>query len=131
MDADQFARIQDAFARQGRTIDNSEDALRYLETRGADGVTFNADTILVRPDASPSTVFEELIHATQHRTGRFDRWVSQHGNAGAIVRAEYEAASRLVRNQRAYGISDAEHAVNQARVQEFRSQLRDLRISVD
>jgi hypothetical protein len=131
MDADQFARIQVAFSRQGRTIDNSEDALRYLETRGADGVTFNADTILVRPDASPSTVFEEMIHATQHKCGRFDQWVKQYGNAGAIARAEYEAANRLVRNQKAYGISDAEHAVNKARVQEFGSQLSELGISLE
>ena len=131
MDEVLFSRIQEAFARQGRTIDNSEDALRFLESRGADGVTFNADTILVRPDASPSTVFEELIHATQPRTGRFENWVNQYGNAGAVARAEYEAATRLVQSQRAYGISDAEHAVDMARVQEFRSQLDRFGISID
>lgn len=102
-----------------------------METRGADGVTFNAETILVRPDASPSTVFEELIHSAQHRTGKFDLWLSQYGNAGAVTKAEYEAARRLVRNQKAYGISDGEHAVNQARLAEFGSQLKEMGISVD
>ncbi|MEE2866934.1 MAG: hemagglutinin repeat-containing protein, partial [Pseudomonadota bacterium] len=131
MNPQQFAKIQEAFARQGKVFDSSEDALRYLETRGADGVTFNAETILVRPDASPSTIFEELIHSGQHRTGRYDQWVSQYGNAGATARAEYEAATRLVNNQRAYGISDAEHAVNQARVQEFGSQLDSMGIPRD
>jgi hypothetical protein len=131
MDPDQFARIQDAFARQGKTFDSSEDALRYLETRGADGLTFNADTILVRPDASPSTIFEELIHSGQHRSGRYEGWTSQYGNAGATARAEYEAATRLVKNQRAYGISDAEHAVNQARVQEFGRQLDQMGVPHD
>ena len=119
------------FAEMRIADEAGEDALRFLESRGADGVTFNADTILVRPDASPSTVFEELIHATQHRTGRFENWVNQYGNAGAEARAEYEAATRLVQNQRAYGISDAEHAVNVARVQEFRSQLDGFGISID
>ncbi|MBO9458097.1 hypothetical protein [Labrenzia sp. R5_0] len=131
MNPEQFAKIQEVFARQGKVFDSSEDALRYLETRGADGVTFNAETILVRPDASPSTIFEELIHSGQHRTGRYDQWVSQYGNAGATARAEYEAATRLVNNQRAYGISDAEHAVNQARVQEFGSQLDSMGIPRD
>lgn len=131
MNPDQFTRIQEAFARQGKTFDSSEDALRYLETRGADGVTFNADTILVRPDASPSTIFEELIHSGQHRSGRYAQWSSQYGNAGATARAEYEAATRLVRNQRAYGISDAEHAVNQARVQEFGRQLDQMGVPRD
>ncbi|MCR9280318.1 MAG: hypothetical protein NXH99_01400 [Rhodobacteraceae bacterium] len=131
MNPEQFAKIQEAFARQGKVFDSSEDALRYLETRGADGVTFNAETILVRPDASPSTIFEVLIHSGQHRTGRYDQWVSQYGNAGATARAEYEAATRLVNNQRAYGISDAEHAVNQARVQEFGSQLDSMGIPRD
>jgi len=131
MDERQFSKIKDAFARQGKTLDDSEDALRYLETRGADGVTFNADTILVRPDASPSTVFEELIHATQHRTGRFDAWVSEYGNAGAVAKAEYEAALRLVKNKNAYGISDVEHKINVARTIQFRDELTNLGVPLD
>ncbi|SFN24798.1 RHS repeat-associated core domain-containing protein [Nitrosospira briensis] len=122
----QFKRIQEAFKRQGKVIDNSEDALRYLETRGAEGVTFNAETILVRPGASPSTVFEELIHATQHRTGRFAEWTRKYGNAGAEAMAEYEAAKRLVKNRSAYGISDAENAINVSRVKQFEADLKTL-----
>jgi hypothetical protein len=34
-------------------------------------------------------------------TPLFNNWVSQFGNEGAVIKAEYEAATRLVRNQRA------------------------------
>lgn len=128
MPPEQFKRIQEAFARQGKTIDNSEDALRYLDMRGAEGVTFNAETIMVRPGASASTIFEELIHATQHRSGDFGKWVTQYGNAGAEALAEYKAAAKLVKAQKAYGVSDAEHLVNVARMEEFQSQLIKLGI---
>ncbi len=131
MDSEQFTKIQEAFSRQGKTIDNSEDALRYLETREADGVTFNAETILVRKDASPSTVFEELIHATQHRTGKFGTWVDSYGNSGAVAKAEFEAATRLVKNQKAYGISNAEHLINLSRVKHFEIELIKLGVPID
>jgi hypothetical protein len=102
-----------------------------LESREAEAVTFNADRILMKPGASPSTVFEEMIHATQHRTGRFSRWAEQYGNAGAITKAEYEAAARLLRNQKAYGISDAEHAINMKRMEEFAPSLKKMGIPLD
>ena len=127
----QFARIKAAFARQGKVIDTSEDAVRYLESRGAEAVTFNAETIMMRPGASASTVFEELIHATQHRTGRFARWSNEFGNEGAVAKAEYEVARRLVKNQRAYGISGAEHAVNVSRMERFKSDLIHLGVPLD
>lgn len=132
IDPTQLLKIKEAFAQQGKIIDNSEDALRYLETRGAEGVTFNAETILIRPDASASTVFEELIHATQYRTGKFDQWVMEFGsNGAAVARAEYEAASRLVKNQKAYNISDAEHDINLSRVSHYKSELQKLGITVE
>ena len=65
------------------------------------------------------------------QTGRFAEWTRLHGNAGAVAKAEYQAATRLVRNQRAYGISNAEHAVNVARVEQFKADLIRLGVPLD
>jgi hypothetical protein len=76
--------------------------------RQAEGLTFDSKTILLPDRPSTSSVFEEFIHATQHRTGRFNQAVDQFGNARAIDMMEIEAAEKLIRNRRAWGIPNAE-----------------------
>ena len=131
MDPAQFQKIKEAFARQGKTITTEEDALRYLDFKGAEGATLNAETILLRPGASPSTVFEELIHSAQFRTGRLEEWTKLYGNSNAVRKAEYEAATKLVANQAKYGISDAEHAINLQRMHEFEVELLERGVPLD
>lgn len=123
IEPERFARIRERFAARGRTIDVSDDAQRFLAMREAEAVTFNADLIMMKPEPSKSALFEELIHATQHREGRVDRWTEAHGPAAAVLLAEYRAASRLVENHEAYGISPAEHARNLVRVETFGKEL--------
>jgi hypothetical protein len=108
IDPARFARMRDAFIRNGGVVDQSTDAQAYLRLRQAEGLTFDSKTILLPDRPSTSSVFEEFIHATQHRTGRFNQAVDQFGNARAIDMMEIEAAEKLIRNRRAWGIPNAE-----------------------
>ena len=99
----QFLRIKNAFERNGGIIDSSPELDRHLETLKADAATFDATTIIVKSDRTPTAtaMFEELIHTAQYRTGR--------ANGANWIQMEIEAKEKLVRYQKQYGITDAEN----------------------
>jgi RHS repeat-associated protein len=100
MDPAALARIKAAFGRNGGIIDQSAEAQAYLRSRGAEGVTFGKDTILLPAQPTRSAVFEELIHTAQNRTGRF--------TGDNVLQMEIEAAEKLIRFRRGYGIPNSE-----------------------
>ncbi|MDH3598499.1 MAG: hypothetical protein OEU26_02535 [Candidatus Tectomicrobia bacterium] len=102
-----FARMKAAFERHGGRIIQSAEIDRYLQVRGAEGITDNAKQILLPTRPSGAAVFEEFIHTAQHRTGRFTRLVEQVGNVEAERLLEMEAAAKLIRNRKAWGVANA------------------------
>ena len=110
MDLRLFQRIKEAFEKNGGDIDQSELAQYQLWELHLQGLCVNEKHILLLPNPSTATVFEEFIHATQFRTGRIEKWKKAFGEAGARAAAEIEAKIKLLRNQHAWGISDAEAA---------------------
>jgi hypothetical protein len=94
---------------------------RYLELRGAEAVTDHAKQVLFTARPSTSAVFEELIHTAQHRTGRWDALVDQVGNAEATRIMEIEAAEKLIRNAKAWGIPEEETRQTAARIAGLKS----------
>lgn len=100
--------MKSAFEKNGGVIDQSIDAQRYLEMRGAEGLTFNAKTILLPANPTTSAVFEELIHTAQHRTGRFSAAIERCGTVRATQRMEIEAAEKLIRNRRRWQFAPEE-----------------------
>ncbi|RYD26077.1 MAG: hypothetical protein EOP87_23340 [Verrucomicrobiaceae bacterium] len=116
MDPAKFERMKAAFERAGGTIDQSADAVRYLDMRGAEGLTLNAETMLLRPNPSASAVFEEFIHVGQFRRGRID------SSSGLLM--EIEAAERLINNRKAWGIPSSETRATIDRLRGFREMLR-------
>lgn len=96
MNAERFARIKKAFERNGGIIDQSEEAQRLLKYHGAEAATFNAKTIVLKPNPSNAEVFEEFIHTAQYRTGR--------ATGANIVEMEIEAAQKLLRFADRYGL---------------------------
>ncbi|TKI54561.1 hypothetical protein E8L90_03415 [Brevibacillus antibioticus] len=70
MDPVKFDRMKKAFEKQGGIIDQSEEAKRYLDYRGAEAVTWNEKTIQLRqnptiPDQTPRTVLTVEIEAAE------------------------------------------------------------------
>lgn len=100
MDPQKFQNIKRAFEHQGGVIDQSAEAQRYLRSRGAEAATFNAKTMVLKEKPSNAEVFEELIHTAQYRTGR--------ATGSNVVEMEIEAAEKLIRNRRAYAISNSD-----------------------
>lgn len=100
MDPGRFAKMKAAFERQGGIIDQGAEARRLLNSRGANALTYNETTIVMRPDPTTTEVFEEFIHVGQFRRGRITQ--------GEDVFAEMEALEKLIRNRKAYGIPNSE-----------------------
>ncbi len=103
-----FQKMKEAFVRHGGIVDQSAEAQAFLKLRGAEGVTFDAKTILLPENPTTSAVFEEFIHSAQHRTGLVNTWIEQFGNANAELRLEIQTAEKLIRNRKAYNIPNDE-----------------------
>lgn len=95
-------KIMKAFERNGGSIQMNERIDRYLDSKGAQGITYSHDVIFLHSNPSRATVFEELIHSAQYRNGKIDHTeLSQ-------VKAEIEAKEKLIRYSKAYRLTDAE-----------------------
>jgi hypothetical protein len=85
------------FRRAGGVVDQSVDAQRYLQTRGAGGLTINQETILLPANPTRTAVYEELVHVEQFRRG-----VTLEAGRGGVLRFEIEVAETLIRNRQAW-----------------------------
>ena len=103
------------FRGAGGVVDQSVDAQRYLQSRGAGGLTFNQETILLPASPTRTAVFEELVHADQFRRG-----VMIEAGRGGVLRFEAEAAETLIRNRHAWQLPSDE-------VRQVMENLRNLR----
>lgn len=107
----QLNRIIKSFTDKGGVIQMDAQTDRYLEDyKQASGETLNATTILLHTKPSRATVFEELIHTWQFRTGRIPANIALNTPEGHLImsRCEVEAKEKLLRCAKAYGLTDAE-----------------------
>lgn len=68
----QFHKIEKAFKRLGGIFQYDELTSAYLDSKHAEAITYDSRTVLLKPDPSRASVFEELIHTYQYRTGKND-----------------------------------------------------------
>jgi len=103
MDEAKYQRIKSAFERNGCKIESSDEYDKYLDWRGADAATLDAKTIVFRSGSPPtaSELFEELIHAAQHRRGIV--------STDNVLQLEMAAKEKLISYQRNYDIPDMEN----------------------
>lgn len=111
MDTALFRRIQTAFESKGpgRIMANNVWSERHL---GPDlritGEALNENVIALRIKPSTSSVYEELIHKAQIRRGMTD-----------VTQMEIQAAQKLIRFADRYGITAAETAATQRRLEQL------------
>ena len=114
MDSARYSRMRNAFERGGRRfIDDSPDAQMQLFEAGGrsqTGLTLSADDVLMVPNPSASTFFDEMIHTVQFRNGRVARANQLYGDDLAIDVLEFEVQRKLLRNASSYGITSIERA---------------------
>lgn len=98
----QFQKIVKRFKAKGGIIQFDDQTDAYLEKKHAEAITYNAKTILIRQDPGRASVFEELIHTAQYRDGKND------GSYEARLRCEIEAQNILLKNSKAYRLTNPE-----------------------
>ena len=98
----QFRAIKKAFQQQGGVIQQNDEIDAYLEKKHAEGITYNAETILLKQNPGRASVFEELIHTAQYKSGKND------GSAKSCLLNEIEAQKKLIKHAKVYKLTEAE-----------------------
>ncbi|WP_027084711.1 hypothetical protein [Cohnella panacarvi] len=121
IDPVKFDRMKTAFEKQGGVIDQSDEAIRYLDYRGAEAVTWNEKTIQLRQNPTTSAVFEEFIHTAQYRAGKIPDQTPR-----TVLTVEIEATEKLINYRKAYGIPNVETRATIERLRRMRQELDEL-----
>lgn len=117
----QFQRIEKAFKRHGGVFQYGKETDVYLDSKNAEAITYNATTILFKRNPSRASVFEELIHATQYRTGRND------GSYESRLLCEIEAQEKLLRCKNVYKLTDIEVNQTEQALHDYKEELANYR----
>lgn len=114
----EFEQIKREFEAIGGIIDTSEEAVRHLLNRNAEGSTFDGYTIALMPRPSRVSVFEELIHARHYREGLIT-------SEGDKFRSEVWAKTELLREAKRYKLTPFEIRQTRAILEGDLKRLRD------
>lgn len=115
----QLQKIVKGFKRNGGTIQMNDATDAYLKSKNAEGITLNADTILLKQHSGRAAVFEELIHATQYKNGAND------GSYVSRLLNEIAAQEKLLKYQKAYRLTSAEVKQTQKALKDYKKELED------
>lgn len=114
----QLYRIVKSFKRQGGSIQYSKEIDVYLNSKNAEGITYNAKTILLKMNPGRASVFEELIHTNQYKTGEND------GSYLSRLKCEIAAQEKLLKYSKAYKLTDVEIRQTQNALKEYKKELK-------
>lgn len=114
----QLHKIEKAFKAQGGLIQYGEETDAYLKSKNAEAITYNDKTILLKQNPGRASVFEELIHATQYRNGEND------GSYVSRLNCEIKAQKKLLRNNKAYKLTETEVEQTKIALQQYESELK-------
>ena len=116
----QLFKIKKSFQKNGGLIIQNKDTDNYLENKNAEGCTFNSTTVLLKTKPSRASVFEELIHAHQYKTGEMD------GSLLSLYKCEISAQKILLKNQQAYKLTQKEVAQTQKALEFYQNRLDEI-----
>ena len=116
----QLHRIIRSFKSKGGVICISNETDKMLEARHVEGITYNHDTIVLHSRPGRAVVFEELIHATQYRMGLND------GTTKSRIECEILAQKKLLRNAKAYKLTEREIIQTQKALEGYQKDLAEL-----
>lgn len=125
-------KLQKEFEELGGALLHNDESFEYIASRekaegvAIEAITFNEELILLNKSATTSAVYEELIHATQYRTGKYDKWVEEFGNEIAKNLMEKEAAEELIENAVQWKLPDEEVKLVKERLEFFNEELKIL-----
>ena len=114
----QLQKIIKRFKKLGGTIQMSEETDKYLDSKFAEAITYDAHTILLRQKPSRASVFEELIHSAQYGTGKND------GSYISRLKCEIEAQEKLLSYQKAYRLTKIEVEQTEKALNDYKNELK-------
>ena len=115
-------RVKTALEKKGISLHQSDEADKWLISKGAEAVTFSDCTMVMHTNVSASGFFEELIHYGQIRSGR-----TVVGDIENNILMEIEAKERLLKYRISYGITDFETEVLTAGLEYYKIELEKMR----
>ena len=115
----QLHRIVKNFKKIGGTIQMNDATDKYLTSKNAEAITYDDHTILLKQNPGRAAVFEELIHATQYRTGEND------GSYLSRLKCEISAQKKLLENREAYRLTEAEIKQTEKALSSYQNELRE------
>lgn len=117
----QLHKIEKAFKRQGGVILRNQETDEYLSSKNAEAITYDAHTILLKSNPGRASVFEELIHATQYKTGEND------GSYISRLKCEISAQEKLLLNSKQYQLTDKEVEQTKNALTAYRNELKNFK----
>lgn len=126
-------KLQKEFEEIGGEMRFDEESFAYCEARAktlnteVEAINLSEDLIMLNKTVTKSAVYEELIHAEQHRTGRFKEAVENIKNNEIVMNLmEKEAAEKLLLNAEKWDLPNEEIEVIKERLEYFKEELKRL-----
>ncbi len=124
--------LQDEFKKLGGDLVYDKNSFEYIASREKvyneeiEALTFNEELIYLNKNATTSAVYEELIHAEQFRSGKYNDWVNKYNNIIAENLMEKEAAEELLENATKWKLPTEEVKLIKERLEYFKNELKRL-----
>ncbi|MBQ2357993.1 MAG: hypothetical protein II395_04540 [Ruminococcus sp.] len=115
----QFHRLEKSFRRRGGIIQHNPATDDYLSTKHAEGITYDSKTILLKQNPGRASVFEELIHAHQYRTGKND------GSYLSRLNSEIDAQRKLLRHSTLFQLTQQEIEQTKSALKSYKNELEE------
>ena len=115
----QFHRLEKSFKRRGGIIQHNPATDDYLFTKHAEGITYDSKTILLKQNPGRASVFEELIHAHQYRTGKND------GSYLSRLNSEIDAQRKLLRHSTLFQLTQQEIEQTKSALKSYKMELEE------
>lgn len=115
----QFQRICKSFKSQGGIIQMSDATDEYLKSKNAEAITYDSKTILLKQNPSRASVYEELIHTYQYKTGEND------GSYESRLKCEISAQKKLIKYSKEYKLTKVEIIQTQRALEAYENELKE------
>lgn len=117
---EQINRLSRKFRKRGGEFIDDEDAILYLDEKGAEAITLDAYTILKRKEISISALIEELEHSEQYLRNEND------GTALSVAINEVNAKKKSIEERQRYKLPKIEVESVRRDIKYYENEIRRL-----
>jgi hypothetical protein len=125
-------KLQEDFKGMGGDMIYNKESFEYIISREKtlgteiEAITLGDDLIMLNKNVTTSAVYEELIHARQFKSGKYNEWANEYGNIIAENLMEKEAAEELLENAVKLKLPKDEINLIKERLNFFNNELKKL-----